>query len=98
MGVVTTDTESGRNLCTYRINKQSELLKLIRILIDNHASEFCATPKKGVKSLDFSNPPLGDTRRTLLKLICYILIEAVRTSLDYSGINSGSASIKKRYE
>ena len=23
MGVVTTDTKSGRNLCTYRINKQS---------------------------------------------------------------------------
>nr|ATI20273.1 LAGLIDADG endonuclease [Juglanconis sp.] len=47
IGVVTTDIKFGKNLCTFRINKQSELLKLIRILIDN--------PIKGVKCLDFAD-------------------------------------------
>nr|YP_009262126.1 hypothetical protein [Chrysoporthe deuterocubensis]AMX22201.1 hypothetical protein [Chrysoporthe deuterocubensis] len=47
IGVVTTDTKSDRNLCTLRVNKQSELLKLIRIIIEN--------PLKGVKFLDFSD-------------------------------------------
>lgn len=47
IGVVTTDTKLDRNLCTFRVNKQSELLKLIRIIIAN--------PLKGVKSLDFAD-------------------------------------------
>lgn len=47
IGEVTTDTKVGKNVCTYRINKQADLLKLISILIDH--------PLKGVKCLDFAD-------------------------------------------